>query len=193
MAVLLTCGTPERVLQLEFSAPTTGATGSTVRIEALGASPIHISSFDFVRLQEGVHGGYFDIDGMPWAGGPATAQARLWRGPDEATCWRSPRGAKPLGYINVRMTATDVTDASLRNNVSAMLEVARAGDADNDDVPDASDNCRDVPNHDQRDRNGNDIGEACDPADRAECRSVQRASRSGVGGECDRTDGYRAG
>src|SRR5690606_2675440 len=62
-----------------------GAVGSSVLVEALGSSPIDIGSFDFVRLQEGVHGGYFDIDGMPLAGSPATAQARLWRGPDEAT------------------------------------------------------------------------------------------------------------
>src|SRR5690606_6560470 len=49
------------VWRVELSAAA-GEGGSSVVVEAFGNSPIDIGSFDFVRLQEGVHGGYFDID-----------------------------------------------------------------------------------------------------------------------------------
>lgn len=272
-------------------------TPGVVLVKALGSSPIGFDSFEFVRLQEGVHGGYFQIDGMPLAGGPATARARLSRGgPDEATfqlvdeggtplrnvplgkgnpdtssddflgtfelpavpfqalmngidasgaaiqrqhpvTFRAqpvalffnygmsdvlaagasrrltfavtnvgtetatfdlnvrttlgevldlsprtvtvqpgtsatpsfslaiPANAERLGDIRVRITATSTADPSLKNSASANLELARPDDADNDFVTDASDNCREVSNHDQNDSNRNGIGDACDPAD----------------------------
>lgn len=274
----------------------TGAIGSAVLVKALGKSPTDIGSFDFVRKQEGVHGGYFEIDGMPLVGGPATAVARLWRGPEEASfrlvdadgtplrdvtlrkgmtdtadgdflgtfelpevpfqvvmnavdssgapiqrvhpvTFRAqpvalffnygtaialergtrrrlsfavsnvgaetatfavhvraspgavldlspatvtlepgtsaapsfvlaiPPDAEGSGYVHLRITATNTADAAVSNTVSDMLELSRPGDADSDFVPDASDNCRDVPNHDQEDTNGNGLGDACDPAD----------------------------
>lgn len=62
-----------------------GASGSIALVKVLGNTPIAFNSFDFVRKQEGVHGGYFEIEGMPLSGAPATAVARIWRGPDEAT------------------------------------------------------------------------------------------------------------
>lgn len=62
-----------------------GASGSIALVKVLGNTPIAFNSFDFVRKQDGVHGGYFEIEGMPLSGAPATAVARIWRGPDEAT------------------------------------------------------------------------------------------------------------
>ena len=62
-----------------------GANDAAIIVKALGRSPIDLTTFRFVRLQEGVHGGYFTIDGMPLAGSPATAEAGLWHGPKEAT------------------------------------------------------------------------------------------------------------
>ena len=72
------------VWQVAISA-SQAATPSTVLVEAHGDSPIAFGSFEFVRHQAGVHGGYFRIDGAPLAGAPATARARQWRGPAAAT------------------------------------------------------------------------------------------------------------
>jgi len=60
-------------------------TGQELMLTASGNSPVGFDDFEFVRLQQGVHGGYFQIDGMPLAGVPATAQARVRRGPVEPT------------------------------------------------------------------------------------------------------------
>jgi IPT/TIG domain len=278
------------IWQLEVS-----GSGDSVLVEARGKSPIAFGSFRFVRLQESVHSGYFGIDGMPLAGGPVTGQARLWRGPGEATfrlvddggvtlrnlrlqkglphasdddfigtfelpavpfrvvmnavdssgapiqrqhavTFRAqpvalffnyamsnvvpagtsrrfafavtnvgtetetfalkvtttrgdaldispavvtiqpgtsvtpsfllvtPANADPIDRIELRMTATSIADPSVKNSVSADLELAREDDADNDYIPDSSDNCRDVPNADQIDTNRNGVGDACDPS-----------------------------
>jgi len=56
-----------------------------VLVKASGASPIAFDEFRFVRKQDGVHRGYFPIDGMPLAGLVATASARAENGPNEAT------------------------------------------------------------------------------------------------------------
>jgi len=42
------------------------------------------------------------------------------------------------------------------------------GDSDGDGVPDNRDNCRDVPNADQKDTDGDGKGDACDPAEPAD-------------------------
>ncbi len=267
-----------------------------VRVTASGNSPLDFSDFEFVRLQEGVHGGYFQIEGMPLSGVPATAQARvsdavreptfrfidergaslgtapltkglphtgsndfigtldlpsvpfqvvmngvdgsgapvqrqhgltyraqpvalffhyhLSRVMEPGTSRRlsfsvmnvgneratfaldvttdsgevldlSPRtvtieprtSATPsfslslpaqgeyFGRVVVRMTATSTADPAVKNTVTGDLEISRPGDADGDYVENAKDNCRDVPNHDQADRNRNGIGDACDPAE----------------------------
>ena len=274
--------------QLEVS-----GSADSVLVEARGNSPIAFGDFRFVRLQESVHSGYFAIDGMPLAGGPATGQARLWRGPSEATfrlvddsgatlrnlrlqkglphasdddfigtfelptgpfqivmnavdssgapiqrqhpatfqaqpvalffnygksdvvaagtsrrftfavanvgtetetfalkvtttrgdaldlspavvtiqpgtsvtpsfVLVTPANADPIDRIELRMTATSIADPSVKNSASADLELARDNDADNDYIPDSSDNCRDVPNADQMDTNRNGVGDACD-------------------------------
>jgi hypothetical protein len=273
-----------------------GTNGSMALVKALGSTPIAFDTFDFVRKQEGVHGGYFEIDGMPLSGSPATVVARMWRGPEEATfrlvddsgrvlrqvvlakgnpatarddflgtfelptvpfrvvmngvdesgapiqrqypstfraqpvavfpsLGRSdviepgtrrrftfavtnvgteratysvsvtttlgevldlspaavavdpgtsatpsftlaiPANANRLGGVKLRITATNTMDESIRNSASADLDLARADDADNDFVPDATDNCRDVPNDNQADANRNGVGDACDAAD----------------------------
>jgi hypothetical protein len=273
-----------------------GARDSAVRVQALGSSHIAFDSFEFVRKQEGVHGGYFRIDGMPLAGGPATARATLRGGPDKATfrlvdesgtalrdirlttgnpdtvpgdflgtfglpavpfrvvinasdesgapiqrqysvIFRAqpvavffgygssdviepgtsrrftsaitnvgselstfavtvktslgevvdlapatvtirpgtsatasfsiaiPANAERFSGIEIRITATDTADPSVKNSASADLELARPGDADNDSVADSVDNCRDVPNHNQHDTNRDGMGDACDSAD----------------------------
>ncbi len=273
-----------------------GAHDSAVQVEARGASHITFGSFEFVRKQEGVHGGYFRIDGMPLAGGPATARATLLGGPDKATFRLVDESGNPLrdirlttgnpdtvpdhflgtfvlpavpfrvvmnasdesgapiqrqysvtfraqpvavffGYgssdviepgtsrrftsaitnvgselstfavtvktslgevvdlapatvtirpgtsatasfsiaipanaerfsgVEIRITATDTADPSVKNSASADLELARPGDADNDSVADSVDNCRDVPNHNQHDTNRDGMGDACDSAD----------------------------
>ena len=265
-------------------------------MKAVGNSPISFDNFDFVRRQEGVHGGYFEIDGLPLVGAPAIARARPYGGPDEATFrlvdetgttlrnlslrkgmpdssqgdflgtfdlpavpfqimmnavdgsgspiqrlhpvtfraqpvalflnrgpWDGvapgsvrrftlsvtnvgtetatfalkvtttygeirdvspaivtvqpgtsatpsfslaiPEKLDPLDRVELRMTATSMADASVRNTASDVLEVTRADDADNDHVDDDSDNCRDVPNPDQMDMDRNGIGDACDPPD----------------------------
>jgi IPT/TIG domain len=273
-----------------------GTNGSMALVKALGNTPIAFDTFDFVRKQEGVHGGYFEIDGMPLSGSPATVVARMWRGPEAATfrlvddsgrvlrqvvlrkgnpdtgrddflgtfelptvpcrvvmnavdesgapiqrqcpstfraqpvavfpsLGRSdviepgtrrqftfavtnvgteratysvsvtttlgevldlspvavavepgtsatpsftlaiPANANRLGGVTLRIAATNTMDDSIRNSASIDLELARADDADNDFVPDATDNCRDVPNDNQADTNRNGVGDACDAAD----------------------------
>jgi hypothetical protein len=269
--------------------------GSSVIVNASGSSAKQFDSFRFVRKQEGVHGGYFGIDGMPLAGVPATAIARLWDGADDAvvhlvddagTTLRTvtmskghpdtaegdflgafdlpdgpfhvvargtgasgalvqrrfaeafraqtvalffhhgrsdaiepgtrrhfsfavtnlgseratfdiavtaapgdifdaprqpltveagtsatasfgiavPAAAARLGDVEVRMMATNVADASSSNTAVARLALGRPGDADSDYVDDPKDNCRDVANADQRDADGNGVGDACDPS-----------------------------
>jgi len=271
--------------------------GSSALVRASGISPVAFGSFEFVRRQDGVHGGYLPIDGMPLAGVPAVALAQLWNGPDQAAFrlvdetgttlktvplrkgepdaaqdeflgsfelpivpfhvvmdavgpggtpiqrqyagafqaqtvavffdYFGPNVVQPgkrtkfsfavtnvgtepatftldagvtLGDISdlsarpvtvkpgtsittsfwlavpatvdrmgtpevrVRLAAINTSDPSLANSAIARLELAREGDADNDFVEDGKDNCRDVPNADQRDANNNGVGDACDPA-----------------------------
>jgi hypothetical protein len=75
-----------------------------------------------------------------------------------------PAKAERSSGIDLRLTATHTSDASVKNHVSVDLELAREDDADNDSVEDGQDNCPEVSNADQRDTNGNAIGDVCDPA-----------------------------
>lgn len=47
----------------------------------------------------------------------------------------------------------------------ATVRVARAVDSDNDGLSNADDNCRDAPNPDQKDTDGDGYGDACDPGE----------------------------
>lgn len=292
---------------------TPGAGTSAVQVKAAAVSGLAFDEFRFVRKQEGVHGGYFPIGGMPLANGPATAIARLWRGLDEATfqlvdeegtplrtvtlrkgaadtgeddflgtfdlpvvpfhvvatavdaagarirrqypaAFRAqsvalffdygrsdviargtrrrfsvavtnlgfeaatfmldvtttagdildlsslpvtvepgtsatpaftlaiPATADTLEPLELRMTATHILDRSLKNSAVARLEIARAGDVDNDFVGDEQDNCRDVPNADQIDMNRNGVGDACDPATGASITIRSLSPQSGPPG-----------
>ncbi len=81
---VLTVTTPETgVWRVEISdAGTSGA--SMFAVAARGDSRIGFDNFEFVRKQEGVHGGYFSLDGMPLAGAPAFGRARLSEAPGGA-------------------------------------------------------------------------------------------------------------
>jgi len=65
--------------------------------------------------------------------------------------------------IDVRMTATDTTNADHYNSASASLDIAQSADLDGDRILDAQDNCPLVPNADQLDANHNGQGDDCDP------------------------------
>jgi hypothetical protein len=63
----------------------TGTSGpSMFAVAARGDSRVGFDNFEFVRKQEGVHGGYFSLDGMPLAGAPAIGRARLSEAPGGA-------------------------------------------------------------------------------------------------------------
>ncbi len=55
------------------------------------------------------------------------------------------------------VTANEVSD-----DVSVLLSQAPEPDGDGDGIPDAEDNCTEVPNANQRDSNGDGYGNACD-------------------------------
>jgi hypothetical protein len=78
-----------------------------IQVRALGGSPIGFSDFDFVRKQEGVHGGYFEIDGMPLAGAPATARARPYGSPEEATFRLVDEAGSTLKTVSLRKGLPD--------------------------------------------------------------------------------------
>jgi hypothetical protein len=55
--------------------------------------------------------------------------------------------------------------SSADNPVSGSITVIDVPDSDNDGVPDSSDNCDFTPNPDQRNTDGDALGDACDPDD----------------------------
>lgn len=63
------------------------------------------------------------------------------------------------------LNVSDNAGADLGTLVEWCLDPTTSGgaDADGDGVPDSTDNCIDVPNPDQYDSNGDDIGSLCDP------------------------------
>jgi von Willebrand factor A domain-containing protein 7 len=75
---------------------------------------------------------------------------------------RLPASATPGDLIDVRITVTNTAHAAESNGVSVRLNVAYPNDVDGDGIPNAEDNCPNVPNGDQLDMNKNGIGDACE-------------------------------
>ncbi|MFC1592102.1 C13 family peptidase, partial [Thermodesulfobacteriota bacterium] len=68
-----------------------------------------------------------------------------------------------VGTYNIAIYVMDVDNAtSLPVQTAVVQEVTVVSDADSDGVPDESDNCPDVANPDQADRDGDGIGDYCD-------------------------------
>ncbi len=93
---------------------------------------------------------------------------------------------------NLHPIVIPITSLALITNPSFI-----ASDRDNDGIPDARDNCPDVSNPDQKDVDGNGIGDACDDFDRDgifnsrdNCPSVYNPDQrdtdgDGIGDVCD--------
>ncbi len=64
-----------------------------------------------------------------------------------------------------------------------------AGDADDDGVPDAEDNCPGTANNSQADGDEDDVGDACDNCPEAQNPDQADADEDGQGDACDRSDG----
>lgn len=103
-----------------------------IHVNALGGSPISFDTFEFVRKQEGVHGGYFGIDGMPLTG-PAVARARLSNGPEEATFRLVDETGRVLRTVSLRKgepgTARDDFLGTFELPAGPFLVVMSAADA----------------------------------------------------------------
>lgn len=68
--------------------------------------------------------------------------------------------------------------------------LAAPADADDDGVPDETDNCIDTPNPGQEDLDGDGVGDACDNCPTDENPGQEDADGDGVGDPCDVCDGY---
>ncbi|MFK8032381.1 MAG: hypothetical protein AB8G18_19320 [Gammaproteobacteria bacterium] len=78
-----------------------------------------------------------------------------------------PNNGSFVGYLAF-VTTADAFYAS-QTTVVELLNVTVVPDNDGDGVPDTADNCVAVSNLDQRDTNGDDIGNACDPDFNQDC------------------------
>lgn len=68
--------------------------------------------------------------------------------------------------------------------------LAAPSDADDDGVPDETDNCIDTPNPGQEDLDGDGVGDVCDNCNGEENPGQEDADGDGVGDPCDACEGY---
>ena len=71
----------------------------------------------------------------------------------------------PSGEVRVVWVGNDDDEPGLHNVYARTFPVPLTPDADGDGIPDPSDNCPLVANPSQSDRDGDRIGDACDPLD----------------------------
>jgi hypothetical protein len=66
-----------------------------------------------------------------------------------------------------------------------------AADSDGDGIPDTSDNCPDIANHDQANEDGDGFGEVCDPCPQLAGAAIADADGDKIGDACDPNPGTR--
>ena len=136
--------------------------------------------------------GWYYSDSYSWgfvaAGEPVSRNSCDTAGSRAETrlCWHSGGGNISGGYRCG--AATGLNGSAAWERVVLRPAGGNPGDMDWDDVPDAEDNCPEVPNPDQQDSDGDGEGDACDfipedepNNDRANCNSITTAGDQAVG------------
>ncbi|GEM_PF-2306691 len=90
--------------------------------------------------------------------------------------WKAPGSA---------CTAPNVTDGHCNASNQCEGSTPAPPDADNDDIPDASDNCPAISNHDQADGDHDGVGDACDNCPQNANPTQEDSNHNGVGNACD--------
>jgi hypothetical protein len=106
-------------------------------------------------------------------------------------------------YVHGAVRSIDLSDGGRKVVWEYQTDQTRAGeiyidwttlatpaDADDDGVPDESDNCIDTPNPGQEDLDGDGVGDVCDNCNGEENPGQEDADGDGVGDPCDACEGY---
>jgi uncharacterized protein (TIGR03790 family) len=107
---------------------------------------------DLVHLGAAGAAGHADEPTLGAVARPELILAAYAEGVPAGEAWL--RGLPYLGWVNLYVGDPLMRTAHPR---------ARPADRDGDGIPDARDNCRDLPNPDQRDTDGDGFGNLCDP------------------------------